>query len=83
MAEMKEELQIEKGDSSIDDEEWDTDNIEEEEEGLAIFDGGGYSRGPLRLGTLLLFCDAEKNQCPSPILHIRVPCLGASVIVFD
>lgn len=52
MAEMKEELQIEKGDSSIDDEEWDTDNIEEEEEGLAIFDGGGYSRGPLRLGIL-------------------------------
>jgi hypothetical protein len=32
--------------------EWDTDVIERDEDGLFIFDGGSYSRGPLNLCTM-------------------------------
>ena len=29
---------------------WDVEEIEYEEEGLVVFDGGSYSRGPYQLG---------------------------------
>lgn len=29
---------------------WDVEEIEFEEEGLVVFDGGSYSRGPYQLG---------------------------------
>lgn len=54
MAENKEDLHLRSDGSSADDDEWDLDIIQEAEGGLVVFDGGSYSRGPLRLGDYIV-----------------------------
>lgn len=68
MAENKGDLQLRGDGSSSADDEWDLDIIEEEEGGLVVFDGGSYSRGPLRLGAYVVpfgspYTLQEDNAC--------------------
>ncbi len=84
-----EELRVDESLASADEAaavHWDTEEFELEEEGMVIFDGGSFSRGPFSLGAR---CAADAGlhprSCAMSVLHIRVPapslwliCIGST-----
>eukprot|EP00889_Picochlorum_renovo_P004068 jgi/Picre1/31098/NNA_006453.t1 len=58
--------------------EWEVDTIEQDQDGLFIFDGGSYSRGPLALCEDYLLQDddeEEEGYTPTEKVHVIENCL--------